>query len=179
MPAFLIGANVNGRPNFMTAAWSSIVNSEPPMVSVAVRPHRYTYLGIRQNRTFSVNVPSTAQVNETDCCGLFSGAREDKVALCEFTAIYGKLETAPMIRECPLSLECTVVHEIPLGSHSLFIGQIEEVYASEDCLTDGKPDVSKVRPIVYSTGARNAYHALGESVARAFHVGAEWKKSKA
>jgi flavin reductase (DIM6/NTAB) family NADH-FMN oxidoreductase RutF len=123
-----------------------------------------------------VNVPSAAQVNETDYCGLFSGAREDKAALCGFTVFFGRMEHAPMIRECPVNLECAVVQEIPLGSHTLFIGRIEGLHVSEDCLTDGKPDVSKIRPILYSTGAANAYYAVGAVLARAFHAGAEWRK---
>ena len=78
-PALLIGANVDDVPNFMTAAWCGIVNSDPPMLSVAIRPHRHTYKGIRQNSTLSVNVPSAELVRETDYCGLYSGSKDDKV----------------------------------------------------------------------------------------------------
>ena len=176
MPAFLIGANVDGKPNVMTAAWSSNVNSEPPMISVGVRYNRHTYKGIKQNATFSVNVPSIDQIKETDYCGIVSGEKEDKIAVCGFDVFYGKLGTAPMIAQCPVNLECTVLHEIHLGSHALFIGRIEEVHASKDCLTDGKIDVMKIKPVVYSSGVQKAYHTTGESVGHAFQIGLELKK---
>src|SRR5512138_650254 len=85
MPAFLIGADVDGKPNFMTAAWSGIANSTPPMLTVALQHHRHTLRGIRENGIFSVNVPSVAQARETDFCGIFSGVREDKVQACGFS----------------------------------------------------------------------------------------------
>jgi flavin reductase (DIM6/NTAB) family NADH-FMN oxidoreductase RutF len=177
MPAVLIGTHVNGKPNFMTAAWCGIVNSDPPMLSVSIRPHRHTYRGVKQTGAFSVNVPGVDLAVQTDYCGLVSGAREEKAAACGFRILYGKLESVPLIQECPVNVECRVMHELNLGSHALFIGRIEEVHVSEDCLTQGKPDAEKIRPLVYCAGARNAYRGLGEEVAQAFHAGAHWKKS--
>ena len=84
MPVFLVGANVAGRPNFLAVAWGGIANGEPPMVSVAVRYQRYTYDSIKQNETFSVNIPSADLVREADYCGLVSVAGVDKVAACNF-----------------------------------------------------------------------------------------------
>ena len=78
MPALLIGANVDGKPNFMTAAWAGIANSEPPMISVAIRHVRHTLKGVKQNMTFSVNIPSTDMVAETDYCGITPGTKADK-----------------------------------------------------------------------------------------------------
>ena len=73
MPAFLIGANVDDKPNFMTAAWSGIAGRTPPMITVALSHTRYTLKGIKQNMTFSVNVPSVDMVKETDYCGIEVG----------------------------------------------------------------------------------------------------------
>jgi flavin reductase (DIM6/NTAB) family NADH-FMN oxidoreductase RutF len=179
MPAFLIGVRVDGQPNFMVAAWAGIANSEPPMVSVAIRHQRYTYRGVKQSGMFSVNVPSIAMARETDYCGIESGAREDKAAACGFTLFYGTLEGLPLIQECPVNLECAVVRELDLGSHVLFIGEVKETHVSEECLSDGRPDVGKINPLVFATGARQEYYALGEVVARAFRVGIEIKKSRA
>ncbi len=170
-PALLIGANVDGKPNFMTAAWCGIANSEPPMISVAIRSSRYTHKGIRQNKAFSVNVPSIDLVVETDYCGTVSGAEADKVAACRFKVFYGKLESAPLIEQCPVNLGCRVVHALELGSHTLFVGQIEETHVSKDCLTDGKPDVDKIKPIIYVAGPSRRYQAFGEIVGRAFEIG--------
>ena len=118
MPAFLIGANVAGKANFMTAAWSGIANSNPPMVTVAFQHHRHTYKGVKENGTFSINVPTEEQVKETDYCGIVSGTKQDKTGDCGFTVFYGQLKTAPLIEQCPVNLECKVVHILNLGSHA-------------------------------------------------------------
>jgi len=175
MPALLVGANVDDKPNFMAVGWCGIANAEPPMISVAIRPHRYTHRGIRQNLTFSVNVPSTDMVRETDYCGLTSGSKVNKVEACRFRVFYGKLDNAPLIEQCPINLECKVMHILDLGSHSLIVGRIEETHISESCLTGGKPDVSKIKPLIYITAPAHQYQALGEVIAKAFSIGEELK----
>jgi flavin reductase (DIM6/NTAB) family NADH-FMN oxidoreductase RutF len=177
-PALLIGANIEGKSNFMTVAWAGIANQTPPMLSVAIRWKRYTFQGIEENRTFSVNIPSEDQVTETDYCGLVSGVKNDKVAVCGFTVFYGKLNTAPLIEQCPINLECSLVKVVDFKTHALCIGQIEEVHVSDDCLTDGKPDVEKVRPLVYSSGLELAYYGLGKKIAPGFQVGKKLMKRK-
>ena len=94
MPALLVGANVNNKPNVMAAAWGGIANDVPPMISVAIRHRRHTLKGIRQNMTFSVNVPSADLVTETDYCGMASGTKVDKIKACKFDVFYGKLNNA-------------------------------------------------------------------------------------
>jgi flavin reductase (DIM6/NTAB) family NADH-FMN oxidoreductase RutF len=172
-PALLIGANVEGKPNFMTVAWAGIVNQTPPMLGVAIRRKRYTFQGIEENQTFSVNIPSEELVTETDYCGLVSGAKNDKVDVCSFTVFFGKLKTAPLIEQCPVNLECSLSQKMDFKTHVLCIGQIEEVHVSDDCLTDGKPDVEKIRPLIYSSGFEYAYYGLGARLAPGFHVGKE------
>jgi flavin reductase (DIM6/NTAB) family NADH-FMN oxidoreductase RutF len=171
MPAMLVGADVAGKPNFMAVAWGGIACSEPPMISVALRHVRHTLKGIRQNLAFSVNVPSVELVKETDYCGIVSGSKADKVRACHFEIFYGKLGNAPLIGQCPVNLECRVVQMLNLGSHSLVIGQIEETYVSEEYLTEGKPDVDKIRPLTYVTSPAARYQGLGEVVGKAWNVG--------
>ncbi len=172
-PTVLVGTNVAGKPNFMAVAWCGIVNSEPAMISVAIRNHRYTHQGITQNLAFSVNIPSVEMVKETDYCGIISGQDVDKAAVCQFKVFYGKLDNAPLIEQCPVNLECKVTQMLNLGSHSLFVGRIEESHVSENCLTDGDPDIEKINPITFIVGSSRQYRALGEVVARAFSVGKE------
>jgi flavin reductase (DIM6/NTAB) family NADH-FMN oxidoreductase RutF len=117
-------------------------------------------------------------MKETDYCGIVSGEKEDKVAACAFKVFYGILKTAPMIEQCPVNLECKVMHTLHLGSHALVIGQIEEVHVSEDCLTGGEPDVLKINPFMYCTGAEKTYYGFGQRLAEAFSVGLEIKKAK-
>ncbi len=178
MPVLLVGANVDGKPNFLAVAWGGIANGEPPMISVAIRHSRYTLKGIQQNLTFSVNIPSCDMVREADYCGIKSGAKVDKVAVCQFRIFYGKLDSAPLIEQCPVNLECKVMHILNLGSHSLVVGRIEETHISENCLTDGKPDVGKIKPFIYTTTPFENYQAFGEVIARAFSIGKQLKTGR-
>ncbi len=176
MPALLIGAEVDGKPSFMVAAWSGIACSEPPMLTVAFQPHRNTLKGVKQNRTFSVNVPSVSLMKETDFCGIYSGKSEDKLAMTGFEVFYGNTKGAPMIAQCPVNLECTVVVTVELGSHDLVVGEIKEVHVNDDALgPDGKPDPAKIDPLIFTVPDRS-YRRLGEVVGKAFKAGTELKK---
>ena len=170
-PALLVGANVDGKPNFMTAAWGGIACKTPPMLSVAIRAERYTYRGMQENQTFSINIPQVHMVKEVDYCGIVSGKQADKVADCNFTVFYGELKSAPLIEECPVNLECRLHQTIELGTHVLCIGLIEQVHASESCLTDGRPDIRKVNPLAFASDREQAYYAVGEKLAPAFKAG--------
>ncbi len=171
LPALLIGAIVDGKQNFMAAAWGSIANAEPPMLCVAIRRSRHTRKGLVPGEPFSVNVASTSQAREVDFCGIESGASVDKVSKCGFTVFYGSLDKAPLIEECPLNLECTVAQIVELPTHSLVIADINESHVSEDCLADGRIDVSRMDPIVYVTSPARKYAHIGEAVADAFSAG--------
>jgi flavin reductase (DIM6/NTAB) family NADH-FMN oxidoreductase RutF len=171
-PAVLVGANVDGKPDFAAVAWTGVAASNPAAVTIALQHHRYSLKGIYQNRTFSVNIPSVSLVKETDYCGLVSGADTDKVKDCKFKVFYGVLKTAPLIEQCPINLECEVLNITNLGSHHLVVGKVAEAYLSEECLTDGKPDIAKVKPFAFGPGK---YYALGEAFADAFKIGWEIK----
>jgi flavin reductase (DIM6/NTAB) family NADH-FMN oxidoreductase RutF len=170
MPAVLVGATVDERPNFMTAAWCGIAASKPPAISVGLQKVRYTLKGIIEQDTFSVNVPSARLARLVDYCGIYSGARRDKSEL--FEVFYGVLKTAPLIKECPVNLECRVIHRVDLKSHELVIGEIIDTYVSEDCVTDEKPDSEKIDPLIYTPGVMK-YQRLGEVVGKAFNMGKE------
>ncbi|MEN6440652.1 MAG: flavin reductase family protein [Syntrophobacter sp.] len=178
MPAFLIGAEVDGKANFMTAAWAGIANSTPPSITVSFQHHRLTLKGIRENGVFSVNVPHAGQVKETDFCGIFSGLKEDKAAVCGFSVFHGDVTKAPLIEQCPVNLECRVLHMLNLGSHIMVVGRIEEVHVSAECMTDGEPDPAKIDPLMYISGGNKSYHKLGEFIGPAFKIGLELKGGK-
>jgi flavin reductase (DIM6/NTAB) family NADH-FMN oxidoreductase RutF len=173
MPVLVVGSNVNGKANFMVAAWGGIANGNPPMISVAIRPQRHTLIGINQNMSFSINVPSVDLIKETDYCGIVSGSEVDKVEACKFRVFYGKLESAPLIEQCPVNLECKVEHILDLGSHSLVIGRVEQTHVSEDCFTDGNPDVNKIQPFIFITHPAGEYRSFGEYIAKAHSIGRE------
>ena len=117
------------------------------------------------------------QVKEVDYCGIVSGRDADKTAVCGFKIYYGKLDNAPMVEQCPLNLECRIVHLLNLGTHTLVIGKIEGSYLSKDCATDGKPDADKMRPMVFNLEAA-VYKTFGETVGKAYNIGRELKTRK-
>jgi len=104
VPIALVGANVNEKPNYMAVGFVNGVNIKPPIVYVSLNKKHHTPKGIIENNTFSINIPSTNYVVETDYCGLVSGKSVDKSGI--FTTFYGELETAPMIEEFPIICEC-------------------------------------------------------------------------
>lgn len=171
MPAVLVGANVEGRPNYMTVAWTGIASMDPPMIAIAINKMRWTEKGIVENGTFSVNIPSAKFSVETDHCGIVSGNKVDKSGI--FETFYGKLKTAPLIREFPVNIECQLRHTLELGSHHLHVGEIIDVHVAEDCLTSGVPDTRKIDPLVYSNGE---YFHIGEAISKAFSVGKNYKR---
>ncbi len=175
-PVVLVGSNVNEKPNFAAVAWVGVAASNPPAISVALQPHRYTLKGIHQNMTFSVNIPSSDQVKETDYCGLVSGSKTNKVKDTGFKIFYGELTTAPLIEQCPVNHACEVIQIISLGSHQLIVGRIKETYVSEDSFDGGRLDADKIKPFLMAM--RGKYRAMGKSVGIPFRSGAVISPSK-
>jgi flavin reductase (DIM6/NTAB) family NADH-FMN oxidoreductase RutF len=172
MPTTLVGANVNGKPNYVTIAHVGIM--DPGSVSLGMAKIHYTNEGIKENETFSVNIPPARMVKETDYCGLVSGKKTNKAAL--FETFYGKLKTAPMIEACPINMECKLIRTVDFPKHDVFVGEIVETYCDEHCLTEGVVDFAKVEPILFVMNDRS-YMKLGERFAKAWHVGREPKRS--
>lgn len=171
MPTTLVGAIVNGKPNYITIAHVGIMDLGS--ISLGMNKRHYTNDGIKGNGTFSVNVPSVEMVKETDYCGLVSGKKVDKGDL--FESFYGRLKTAPMIRECPINMECRLIQTVDFPRHDVFVGEIVETYCDEQYLTDGVVDFSKVQPILFVMNDKS-YWKLGERFASAWNVGMELKR---
>ncbi|MBA7521335.1 Flavoredoxin [subsurface metagenome] len=174
MPVVVVGANVEGKPNFMPIGWVSIVEHKPPMISISANQGHYTNIGIRKNKTFSVNTPSEDMVLPTDYCGIKSGKEVDKSDV--FEVFYGELKTAPMINDAPLNLECKVVQIVETGKgHDIFLGEIIQAYAEEKFLTNGIPDITKMKPVFFSMNDNN-YWKIGEHIGKAWSIGRDYKK---
>lgn len=173
MPCSLVGANVSGKPNYLTVAWFSMANPKPPYVLTAMGKTHYTNLGIKENGTFSLNIPSVEIADRTDYCGLVSGHRQDKSGI--FETFYGKLETAPMIKECACNVECRLVQTVDLPMEDLFIGEIVSVYSEERYLTNGLPDLRKINPFVLIM-PQKMYANLGSDLGPAWGMGNALKK---
>jgi len=181
MPVVIVGANVEGKANFLPIAWVSIVEYKPPMISISSHQAHHTNIGIKGNGTFSVNTPSEGMLEVTDYCGIKSGKTEDKSEI--FEIFYGELKTAPMIQHSPLNLECKVVKNFNTSEisgaekgHEIFIGEIVNAYADEYYLTNGRPDVKKLNPFLYVDD--NTYWKLSEQIGKAFSNGKNYKTKK-
>lgn len=171
-PVAMVGCIVDGKPDFVTVAAIGAAASNPPALATALQPHRYSLKGIRENMIFSVNIPSVDQVKETDYCGIVSGAKADKVKDCQFKVFYGKSDKAPLIEQCPVNHVCEVIEILNLQSHMYVIGRIIETFVSEECMANGRPDVTKIKPFLF--GSRK-YFGIGEFVGEPFRVGNEIK----
>jgi len=168
VPCSLVGANVGGKATYIAIAWFTMVHPRPPYVMVTMNKAHYTNAGIKENGTFSVNIPSADMVEKTDYCGLVSGRKYDKSAL--FETFYGKLKTAPMVKETPFSAECRLVQTVDLPLEELFIGEIVAAYCEERFLTDGQPDLRKMSPLILVQNQK-MYATVGRDVAPAWEAG--------
>jgi flavin reductase (DIM6/NTAB) family NADH-FMN oxidoreductase RutF len=175
MPVSLVGAYVDGKPNFLAVAWFTMASYNPPKIAITLGKGHYTNPGIRENKTFSVCLPSEDMVEITDYCGIVSGKKTDKSEL--FNLFYGELKTAPMIRDCPLCMECQLVEIVASGSNEIFIGEIAGTYTEERFLTDGKLDFRKMKPLILSQ-PDTSYWRLGDQMAKAWNVGKRYKAKR-
>ncbi|MBD3286883.1 flavin reductase family protein [candidate division WOR-3 bacterium] len=175
-PVWVIGTYGNaGKPNAMTAAWSGVCCSKPPCVYVSLREATLTHKNIKEHQAYTISVPSERHIKEADYFGLVSGERENKFTKTGLTPVKSNLVDAPYVDEFPLVLECRLLKAIELGLHTQFVGEIVDVKADEDVLSDeGYPDILKVKPAVYSPGTRE-YHGIGKFLAKGFEIGSNLK----
>lgn len=153
IPAVMVSCALpEQKPNIITIAWVGTVCSEPPMVSISIQPRRYSHSIVWQSREFVVNIPSADQVEAVDYCGLVSGRDEDKFTNCGLTPLPGEKVAAPLIKECPVNLECKVKHILNLGSHDLFIGEIVSIHHDESVMERGRINLEKVNPLAFAPG---------------------------
>lgn len=174
MPITIVGSLSDGRVNYMPVAHVGIMNLDVQnYISVSLAKIHYTSVGIKENKTFSVNIPSKELVVETDYCGLVSGYDIDKSHV--FETFYGQLKTAPLIKECPINMECQLYKILDFKTHDLFIGEIISTHVNKDVLTEEKVDLNKLKPILFDMASKK-YFKLGESFAKCWGVGRKYKK---
>lgn len=142
-----------GLPNIITVAWVGTINSEPPMVSISIRKERHSHKLIKESKQFVINLPSRKLTLATDLCGVKSGKELDKFKLAKLTPEKASKVNVPLIKECPVNLECVVKKVVELGTHDLFIAEIVAVNVEESILNEkGKLCMEKADLICYSHG---------------------------
>jgi flavin reductase (DIM6/NTAB) family NADH-FMN oxidoreductase RutF len=172
-PVLIIGTyGSDSRPNIMTAAWGGIASSNPPCISVSLREATLSFHNIKQTKAFSVNIPSEKYLNHADYVGMVSGRDCDKFKETSLTPEKSKLVNAPIVKEFPYTLECKLVRQVKLGSHTMFIGEIVGMVADSEVLNPNQlPDIEKVRPILWGSFGSMAYYNIGDKLGNAFSAG--------
>jgi len=163
LPVVMVSmADKNGKNNIITIGWAGTICTNPPMVSISVRPERYSYPVLKETGEFVINLTTKELTFATDYCGVKSGRDVDKFAEMKLTALPGKEVKAPLIGESPVNIECKVREILPLGSHHMFLADVVAVHADEKYMDEKhKFHLEKAEPIVYSHGA---YFACGEQL---------------
>lgn len=160
-PAVLVGCGETSgwKPNLITVAWAGTVCTNPPMLSVSIRPERHSFNIIRQTGEFTVNLPTVQQAKETDWCGVVSGRDHDKFKMTGLTAAPALNVSCPIVLECPVNIECKVTQTLKLGSHTMFIAEVVGVQVSSELLDNrGKLRLEKAGLLAFMHGE---YFALG------------------
>ena len=154
LPVVMVSvADEEGHDNIITVAWAGTVCTNPPMVSISIRPERYSYHMIRETGEFVINLTTEELAFATDYCGVKSGRDVDKFKETGLTREKAEKVKAPMIAEAPVSIECKVKEIRELGSHHMFIAQVAAVHADEKYMDEkNRFDLNRARPIVYSHG---------------------------
>ncbi len=152
----------DGKANIITIAWCGIVCSEPPLVSVSIRPSRLSHKLINLTRDFVINIPPKGLLKKVDACGIVSGKSTDKFKEFSLTPEPSKKIISPMIKECPVNIECSLKDVVKLGSHDMFIGEVVCVHADSSMIgSGGSIDYDKAAPFSYIQGE---YREIGKQI---------------
>ena len=162
--------------NIITISWTGTVNTDPAMCYISVRPGRHSYDIIKRTMAFVINLTTKDLARQTDWCGVKSGRDFDKFKEMKLNPVKADLVNAPMIDECPISIECEVTEIIPLGSHDMFLAKVKAVHAEERLIdkTTGALDLRQTAPLTYIHGA---YYEPGEKIGK-FGFSVQKKKRK-
>lgn len=177
LPAVMVSCGNMEKSNIITVAWTGILNTNPAMVYISVRPTRYSYNLIKESGEFVINLTTKDLAYATDWCGVKTGAKVDKFAEMHLTKEKAKFVKCPMIKESPVSVECKVKEIKELGSHHMFVAEVLAINADEKYIDEkGAFDISKCDLIAYSNGN---YYSLGKKIGRfGFSVQRNKKKKK-
>ena len=151
-----------GKDNIITVAWAGTVCTNPPMVSISVRPERYSYHMLKESGEFVINLTTEELCRAADYCGVKSGRDVDKFRELGLKKEEASVVGAPMIGQSPVNIECRVTKVEELGSHHMFLARVEAVHADEAWMDEkGRFDLNKALPVSYSHGE---YYGLGRKL---------------
>ena len=173
IPAVMVTSGDMKKSNIMTVAWTGIINTNPAMCYISVRPERYSYNLIKESKEFVINLTNEKLAYATDWCGVKSGKNIDKFKEMKLTKEKANHVKCPIIKESPVAVECKVKEIVELGSHHMFIAEVLSIDADEKYIDEkGAFDISKCDLIAYANGG---YYSLNKKIGK---FGYSVKKNK-
>lgn len=164
LPAVMVTCGDMQNSNIITVAWTGILNTNPAMVYISVRPTRYSYKLIKENNEFVINLTNKKLTYATDWCGVRTGAKYDKFKEMNLHKEKAQFVRCPLIKESPVAIECKVKDIVPLGSHDMFVAEVLSIDADEKYIDEnGAFDISKCELIAYANGG---YYPLGKKIGK-------------
>ena len=164
LPAVMVSCGTMEKSNIITVAWTGILNTNPAKVYISVRPTRYSYNLIKENREFVINLTTKNLVKATDWCGVKTGAKVDKFKEMKLHKEKANFVKCPMIKESPVSVECKVKEIKELGSHTMFIAEVVAINVDEKYIDNkGAFDITKCDLMAYANGN---YLAMGKKLGK-------------
>ena len=175
LPAVMVSCGTMEKSNIMTVAWTGILNTNPAMCYISVRPERYSYDLIKEQGEFVINLTNERLAYATDWCGVKTGAKVDKFKEMHLTKEKAEFVKCPIIKESPVAIECKVKEIKELGSHHMFVAEVLSIDADEQYIDEkGAFDISKCNLIAYSNGH---YYSMGKKIGR-FGFSVQKKKKR-
>ena len=164
IPAVMVSCGNMEKSNIITVAWTGIINTNPAMCKISVRPEIHSYNIIKETGEFVINLTNKDLTYATDWCGVKSGKNVDKFKEMKLTKEKCNFVSCPAIKESPVSVECKVKEIKELGSHHMFMAEVLSINASEEYIDEkGAFDISKCDLIAYANGK---YFELGNQVGK-------------
>ncbi len=164
IPAVMVSLGDMEKSNIITVAWTGIINTNPAMVYISVRPTRYSYNILKEEKEFVINLTTEKLAFATDWCGVKSGRDVDKFKEMHLTKEKANMVKCPLIKESPVSIECKIKQITELGSHTMFLAEVLCIDADEKYIDEkGAFDISKCNLIAYANGG---YYALGKKLGK-------------
>ncbi len=164
IPAVMVSCGDMKKSNIITVAWTGILNTNPAKVYISIKPTRYSYNIIKENKEFVINLTTKELAYATDWCGVKTGAKIDKFRAMHLTKEKCKFVNAPSIKESPISIECKVEKIIEMGSHHMFIADVLSIDVDEKYIDQkGAFDISKCGLIAYANGG---YYSLNKKIGK-------------
>ena len=164
LPVVMVSCGTMEKSNIITVAWTGIINTDPAMCYISIRPERYSYNLIKQSGEFVINLTNEMLTFATDWCGVKTGAKVDKFKEMHLTKEKSEFVNCPRIKESPVSIECKVREIKELGSHHMFIAEILSIDADDKYIdAKGAFDISKCNLIAYLNGH---YYNMGKKIGK-------------